>query len=85
MALFEREPSRDGDHVTVKITFDNATGVSARVDSHLTRRGDRKFAVSLLSPALSASATIEDARDLAYSLLSVADEAEKLQSETGPA
>lgn len=85
MALVERELSRDGDHVTVKITFDNATSVRARVDSHLSRRGDREFAVSLFSPALSASATIQDARDLAHSLLAVAGEAQKLKSETGPA
>ncbi len=85
VALVERELSRDGDHVTVKITFDNATGVRARVDSHLTRRGEREFAVTLFSPALRTSATIEEARDLAYSLLAVADEAEKLISETWPA
>lgn len=52
VALVERELSRDGDDVTVKITFDNATGVRARVDSHLTRRGEHEFAVSLFSPAL---------------------------------
>ena len=83
VALAERELSRDGEHVTVKISFDNASGVRARVERHLTRRGDRSFAVSLFSPSLSASATIEDARELAHSLLAAADEIEKLVSRSG--
>lgn len=74
VALVERELSRDGDNATVKITFDNASGVRARVDSHLARRGNREFSVSIVCPALTANATLDDARVLAYTLLAAADQ-----------
>ena len=75
--LLVRDMGRDDDDGTLHITFDNATGVRARVDSHLTKQGSRVFAATVSCPALSASATTSDARDLAYSLLAAADQAEK--------
>jgi hypothetical protein len=79
----KREAGRDGDHGTVHIAFDNATGVRARVDSHLTKQGGRVFSATVFCPELGASATADDARNLAYSLLAAADEAEKLSISTG--
>jgi hypothetical protein len=81
--LLEREMSRDGDLGSVQISFDNATGVRARVDSHLMIRGGRKFEATVFCPALSTNASIGDARDLAFSLLVAAIEAEKLLGVSG--
>ena len=79
VALVVHDIGLDSDHsANVKITFDNMSGVRAHVKSHLIKQGIRKMEATIFCPALGSNATIDDARELAFSLLSAATEAENL-------